>query len=250
MADISLIPKYHIYSDESSQTKHKFLVIGATVCSAQMAPHIASSLDAAIGPAGANSELKWGKAKRYNVEMYESVINAYFDARDKNILQFYALVVDTHKADHKTYNKGDHEIGFSKYLFTLLYKFWRLWKPSARLHVFLDDRTTKHTPEATRRMLNGRAKKETPSLWYDPYRQAVFCDSRKSRIIQLTDIMTGAVAFATNCHDQKPDAASYKISHMNLIAKRAKLVTLARPSPYQHPGFDIWHLDFDKAKKK
>jgi hypothetical protein len=66
----------------------------------------------------------------------------------------------------------------------------------------------------------------------------------------MTDIMTGAIAFATNGHDKKPDAASYKIGHMALIAKKAKLNSLAVPSPYKHPGFDIWHLNFDKAKRK
>lgn len=215
-----------------------------------MASKIAREIDLAIGPEGAASELKWGKAKRRNVAMYEAAIDAYFKLQERNKLQFYAIVVDTHKADHKTYNDGDREIGFSKYLFTLLYKFWRLWRPDARLHAFLDDRTTKHTPDATKRMLNARARKDDPRLRFDPYRQVEFCQSHRSRLIQMTDIMTGAVAFATNEHDKKADAATYKIGHMNLIASRAKLKTLAKPSPYKHPGFDIWHLDFDKAKKK
>lgn len=181
--------------------------------------------------------------------MYEAAVDAYFTDLSRNLLQFYALVVDTHKADHKTYNDGDKEIGFSKYLFTLLYKFARIWPPDRRFYVFLDDRTTKHTPDATRRMLNARARKER-GVSYDIYRNVQFCPSHESRLIQMTDVMTGAIAFETNGHHVAPGAATHKIKIMKLITAGARLRTLAKPSPYGHGGFDIWHLDFSKAKPR
>lgn len=214
-----------------------------------MAERIVTQIDARSDLIKETSELKWGKVKRRNVPMYRAAVEGYFEARAKNYVQYYALVIDTHKADHKRFNDGDKEIGFSKYLFTLLYKFARIWKPEMRLYVFLDDRTTKHTPEATRRMLNAKARKEK-GIAYDLFRDVRFCQSEESRLIQMTDVMTGAVAFETNGHHLAENAAQHKIQLMRLITRRAGLQTLAKPSPYKHQGFDIWHLDFSKSKRK
>lgn len=154
------IRKHHIYCDESSQTKHRHLVIGASICRASIAPRIAATIEHIIEPHGGTSELKWTKIKRRNLPMYKQVADAFGQLIEAGYLHYYALVVDTSQVDDKTYNDGDSDLGFSKFLYTLLFKFARVYKSDYRFYTFLDERTTKHTPELLQTILNARARRQ------------------------------------------------------------------------------------------
>lgn len=180
--------------------------------------------------------------------MYKDVINTFFSLHDKNIIHYYCIVIDNSKMDHKKYNEGDKEIGFNKMLFTLLYKFARIYKSNSLFHAYLDDRTTKHTPERMRSMLNARVKREL-KLGYEPFRVCQFRKSHHVKCIQLADILSGAIAYATNRHDLKLDAATHKTELVKHIATLAKLPSLAMPTRYSPDGFDIWHIDFTKSRR-
>jgi hypothetical protein len=242
-------PKYHVYCDESSQTKHRFIVIGATICQAAIAPRIAATIEHIITPHGGTSELKWEKVKRLNLPMYMAVASAFGQMIDGGYLHYYALVVDTNTVDHKKYNEGNAELGFTKFLFTLLFKFARIYKPEYRFYVFLDERTTQHTPDQMHKALNGRARKQNIRD-FDPYRLVEFVKSEKSRIIQVTDVITGAIAYETNMHHIAVGAAAYKIDMMRHVTECVKARSLAIPTPVAGTGFDIWHLDFRPKKRR
>jgi Protein of unknown function (DUF3800) len=243
---IDSVPKYHVYCDESSQTKHRYIVLGALICQASNAPRIAATIEHIIKPHGGTSELKW---ERRNLPMYKAVASGFGQMIERGYLHYYALVVDTHQVDHEKYNEGDPELGFSKFLFTLLFKFARVYQTDYRFYVFLDERTTKHTPELLRTILNARARRQNIRD-FDPYRTVEFVKSEKSRLIQLTDVITGAIAYETNMHHVAPGAASYKIEMMRHVTACVHARRLAIPTPVAGKGFDIWHLDLAITKKR
>jgi len=240
------IRKYHIYCDESSQTKHRHLVIGASICRASIAPRIAATIEHIIEPHGGISELKWTKITRRNLPMYKQVAEAFGQLIEAGYLHYYSLVVDTSQVDDKKYNDGDSDLGFSKFLYTLLFKFARVYKSDYRFYTFLDERTTKHTPELLQTILNARARRQAIRN-FDPYRSVQFVKSERSRLIQLTDVITGAIASETNLHHLALDAAPHKTEMMRHVTKCAKVRSLAIPTPVAGKGFDIWHLDFKKS---
>lgn len=106
----------------------------------------------------------------------------------------------------------------------------------------LTKRTTRHTPEPMKLMLNQRANREHPR-GYDPYRLVTFVNSKDSRLIQLTDIITGAIAHETNQHHLAVNAAPHRIEMMRHIARCAHVPTLAVRTQPTRSGFDIWHID-------
>jgi hypothetical protein len=244
MTDFS---RYHIYCDESS-TQHRYTVIGAAFCHETLAERIELAVEDTITPYGGTSELKWSKVKRKNLPMYTDVSRLFFSLNKLQMLHYYCLVIDNSKMDHETYNEGDKEIGFNKMIFTLLYKFARTYRSNSLFYVYLDDRTTAHTPENMRRMLNARVDRDL-RLGYQPYRVCQFRKSHESRLIQITDIITGAIAYATNRHDLKSTAASHKITLVETITKLSGRPALSIPTPYGSAGFDIWHIDFSRRKR-
>ena len=76
----------NIYVDESSQTKHRYLVLGGLLVShsshaTAFETDIAAARDHTIPTTkqdGRPKVIKWEKASAYNLEGYKKVIDAYF----------------------------------------------------------------------------------------------------------------------------------------------------------------------------
>lgn len=241
------LQKYCLYCDESS-TSDRFTVIGATLLHESLAEHAQGSFDTLIDQFGGSSELKWTKCKRLNLPLYKEITSAYFKCIQSGHFKYQALVIDNSKMDHKTYNEGDKEIGFNKMLFFLLYSFVRKFRNRPRFYAFLDERTTKHSPDRLRRMLNARALRDH-QITHNPYRLCQFRDSKALRMIQITDIITGAIAFQTNHKQHAIGTAQHKIELANHIMNESGQPTLALPTPTRELDFGIWHFDFERASK-
>jgi hypothetical protein len=76
-----------------------------------------------------------------------------------------------------------------------------------------------------------------------------FRKSEESRLIQMTDVVAGAIAYQTNKHGAAVDAATYKVAMAEHAAASAGVPSLAVPTPYSQSGFSIWHLQADPRKR-
>lgn len=217
-------------------------MIGATVMHETVAERAEPRLDDIIKNLGGSQDCKWAKVKKHNRDVYEDIVNAFFKGVGAGWFHYYALVVDNSKMNHKLFNDGDKEIGFNKMLFQLLFQFARKYRNRPRFYAYLDHRTTIHTPERMRQMLNGRAHK-TLSVTHNPFRVCQFRHSEEVRLIQATDVITGAIAYHTNHRHFELNAASPKVELAQMIADKANLPFLSKPTPYSDSGFDIWHID-------
>ena len=103
---MSDLPVSDIYVDESSQTKHRFLVLGGLII-----PHVeldafCEAVEAARQPELPANSLKWGRVSRTKLEGYKRVVDVFFDPSAAAV-HFHSLVVDTHQQDHRRWNKGE-----------------------------------------------------------------------------------------------------------------------------------------------
>lgn len=239
--------KYHIFCDEAG-TKDRFTVIGLIICAESVSKRFEPWLEEIVTKHGGSSELKWTKIKKHNLPLYKEYATAFFKARNKNLAHYYCIVIDNSKMDHKLYNEGDKEIGFNKMIFQILYKMVRDFRHRPRFYAWLDHRTTKHAPERLRAMLNAKASKDL-RITHQPYRVCQFRVSHESRMIQLVDLITGAICYKVNRKQNAPDAAAYKIEIANHIESEAKVLSLGSPTRYPSDGFDVWHIDLTAKAK-
>ena len=241
---------WDIHCDESSQTKHRYIVIGTLYGRADRTAKVVAAIERAIGPPHpGTSELKWTKIRPRNVDMYKSLISALHPLMKDGTVRFHCIVVDSWRCNHRDYNEGDKDLGFTKYTFTLLYKFARIHAlPSSSPHfnVHLDKRETRHSPDVTRITLNHKDASEH-GRGYEAYKLVHFVDSKTSRMIQAADVFTGVVAAAWNL----THTSARKREMIDFIEKKwffplsegtAKHISLR--------GIDIWPLDWDAKAKK
>ena len=184
-----------------------------------------------------HGELKWGKISNSKINAYGRTVKAFFDAPALKPFHFHSLVVDTHALDHKKYNSGSREIGFNKELYNLATKFARLYDDRL-FHLYPDYRDTNQKPEDLRSILNhGRRKSGDNRDW--PFRRCQFRNSKDTPLLQLVDLLTGAVAWSVNGHAAAPDASEAKTRIANYVLKRAGIADALKGTAMTGK-FTIW----------
>ena len=225
---------HEIYVDESSQTKHRFLVLGAIVVPVDAAGDLTRRLQEARLPELPASELKWTKVSRGKLAAYRRTVDVFFDTAEA---QFHAVVVDTTKLDHNRYNKGSRDLGFNKEIYQLLMKCGRLY--AGHFHVYLDRRSTGEATEELRLILNRGIRKQGDQRDW-PFRRLHFRDSHEVPALQLTDLLVGSVAFRINGHHQISGASPPKVQLSEHILKRAGVSNPLSDTAIRGK-FTIWH---------
>jgi Protein of unknown function (DUF3800) len=225
-----------IYIDESSQNDHRYLVIG---CVINMLPEM-SRLNMAIAkarlPELPNGEAKWSKVSKQKLAAYKRIVDVLFNNLEH--VNFHSLAVNAALLNHQRFDAGSREIGFNKEIYQLAMKCARLYSDEL-FHVYPDGRVTSQKPEDLRLILNrGCSKAGDKRDW--PFRRCQFRDSKNTLLLQLADIVTGAIAFKLNGHDEKKNASAAKCELSSYILKRAGIA-----DPFKDTAiaaeFTIWH---------
>lgn len=227
-----------IYLDESSQTKHRYLVIGGIIVPTSRATDLSKQIAAARLPELPMGEMAWTKVSRGKLVAYKRVVSLFFDMTPTNLIEFHSLVVDTSMIKDFAFNSGSRETGFNKEIYQLLRKFGRLHKRRL-FHVYLDKRNTKSKTEDLRTILNrGIAKAGDARDW--PYRRVHFRESCDCNILQLVDIMLGALAFRLNGHRDAQGASPAKCELSDYVLSRSRLRDPSRDTAVTGK-LTIWH---------
>lgn len=183
-------------------------------------------------------EMKWGSVSNGKLAAYKRVVDAFFDDPIFQNSDFHATVVDTWGQDHQRFGDGDKDKTFNKELYQLASKFARLYGDRL-FHLYPDDRETVHRPGELRDILNfGRRKKGDARDF--PFRRCHFRKSHETPMMQLVDILLGALAYCVNGHDNVPGASPAKITLSRHIMHRANVRDVMKDTAVSGK-FTIWH---------
>jgi uncharacterized protein DUF3800 len=230
-------PVCDVFIDESSQTSHRYLVIGGIIAPSADVFDLTNRILKTRLPELPNGEMKWGKVSRGKLAAYKRVVDFFFSAELQNQVHFHSLVVDTSKHDHARFNSGSREIGFNKEVFQLAQKFTRIYP--TRLNIYPDERVTDQSLDEMRLMLNRYINRRIPQRDW-PFRRVQFRDSKKTPLLQLADTLSGAIAFRLNGHDKKIDVSPAKLELSAHILGSGNVKDVFRDTNVRG-RFTIWH---------
>lgn len=247
-------PIFHIYVDESSQTGHEHMVVGAIFCRRDAASEIAQVMDDCLATYNQRSdkEFHWTELKRHTLPLYKDMSGRLVGfTRTRRKMRYRALVVEMKQIDRARDNRVTREEILAKFIFTLVFGFARDFGPNLRYYVWVDKRDNSladgATDQKTFYSLNNKAK-SIFGWQHGPFSDVKFVDSKKSRLIQATDLITGAVAYETNGKNLAKDASSHRIELLRHVIECSGLKTLAKPTPRWPFHFQIAHFDFEKSR--
>jgi hypothetical protein len=173
-----------IYIDESSQTKHRYLLLGGLIIPTQQITTFDAAAVDARGTDLPAREMGWTKVSRSKLEAYRRFVSIVSALREIQPLDFHCIVIDTHKIDDALYNEGSREAGFNKEIYQLVMKFDKLY-PLHDYHVYLDQRSTATIPSDLRLVINrGMMKRNRLRDW--PVRRLHYRDSANCHCLLMS----------------------------------------------------------------
>lgn len=227
-----------VYIDESSQTQCRFLLLGGTVLPTAAVATATQAIMDLKAPELTHGEMKWGKVSKAKLPAYIRLVDSFFDNPALSEAHFHSIVVDTSRLNHRLFNQGSSEVGFNKEIYQLATKCARLYTTQC-FNVYLDQRETPQHPNDLRTILNmGRKKAGDRRDW--PFRRCQFRDSKKTPLLWISDILSGALAFHLNGHRAKDGASPARCTLSDYILHRAG-VPRPQADTAMSGKFTVWH---------
>ena len=244
--------KYTIICDESS-TKLRHLVLGSLIVLSHNHPLLSKEfLDwKKAHNFNIESEFKWSKVSRRYLSHYKAIVDWFVEHLRANHLRFRAHVVDTGRKAYREYGNGDLEKAFYKVYYHLLInavKRLAIHEEGSKVMILLDDKTNRYPfrlnviKKALNRALKRDLELDNLIANVEPRRSS---GARGEILIQVVDILIGAIAFIRNGWYRRAKASSPKLELVKYIESRAN-TSLLYDTNVQSP-FNIWTFDIEKS---
>ena len=185
--------KYKIYCDESCHLQNDnsdVMILGAMYCPEGKKKEIYHDIRKIKEKYKLNSrlEIKWTKVSMSKIDFYLELLDYFWD---NDCLSYRGLVATgKDKLNHKKYNSGDYDLWYYKMYFLLLNP---IIEPENEYHILIDIKDTR----GGRRI--SKLREVLCNNKYDFKRevinQIVQIDSSESEILQLADLINGALSF-------------------------------------------------------
>ncbi len=189
-----------------------------------------------------NGEMKWTKISPAKIAAYEAIVDKFFELMASDHLRFHSIVIDSRRLNHAQYNGSDPDVGYSKMLYQLLMSIVRKTTSKdgspIQYYVHLDDRTTKQTPDDLRVVVNNGLQYRW-GIAGGPVRRVTFADSKKTTLLQVNDIILGAIAFHKNGRDSKEGVSPAKLAIARRICGHLGCDRLGLDTP-PNRRFNVW----------
>jgi hypothetical protein len=236
-------PKHqHVYCDESQTSGVRYTVYGGIIIPERNVDRIDDAIRGFRSSRGMHHELKWEKVSRSRHEDFKALVDLIFAHLSEGHMAFKSVVFDSHERRYQQ-DRSDKDKGFyALYYQFLLHKFGRYARSNEQgLYVYIDERSTKYKLSTLHTILNHGI--------YKKYRRGPgivkAVEPRVSKgctLIQLADVLMGAIGYQCNDFHVKPDAAKHKVALAGYIAKKARLRSLKDETPYGQQDFEIWRF--------
>lgn len=241
---------HHVYCDESQTSGARFTVYGGIIIPANSVPVFDDVIAQWRLVYKMNRELKWERVSKQKYAEYQSLVDLFFEHVAAKFLSFKAVVFDTHDRYYRR-DRRDKDAGFYKlYYHFLLYKFGPYAHDDEhRLYVFLDERSTLYKLDVLCIILNRGIKKRFYRT-VDVVKVIEPRDSKKCNLIQVADVIMGAIGYHSNDLHRRRDAGKHKVNLADYIAKKAGLRTLKEGTSPRRVDFEIWRWKSPAARQK
>jgi len=195
------------------------------------------------------SELKWSKVTNQKYDQYKRFVEYFFALNNTDELHFKCMIVDNHQINHKKFSDGNKENGFYKFYYQLLLhsfgKEYYKQEEDTKFIIHLDHRCSSYPLMDLKNILNSGIRKKY-QITTDPFRSIEPRDSKLSELIQINDIILGAIGFQKNGFHLIAGSRKSKIDLAEYIAKSAGLSNLSNSTFRSQSRFSIWNFKLNK----
>ncbi|MGL4671530.1 DUF3800 domain-containing protein [Cetobacterium sp.] len=191
-----MLKKYKIFCDESNHLysdKSNLMIIGGIFCPNDEVQEVNKYIKYLKHKYNAKSELKWTKLNSNKKDFYRELLEYFFSRIN---LSFNAqIVMNKSNLNHDIYNHGESdEFYYKMYYYTLL----PFLKENNDYNIFIDYKDTR----------GGQRAKKLKNIINNKFYSNINVDftiihSQESQIMQLTDLLIGAIGYKNRSDIEK-----------------------------------------------
>lgn len=205
--------KLEIYCDESRQDllaergsiseTNRYCCIGGLMVESDCRQEVKSKIHDLMERHNVHGELKWTTVSPKHMTFYLELVDLFFSLPS---LTFRTVVIDASKVDNNQFNRNDQELGYYKFYYQLLIH----WIDRNSCYwVYTDQKTNrdKKRLKELRRIVNLGFRSAQPITSI----QAI--DSSESVILQMQNVLMGAVGYRYNFRGKGASAAKEAVAN-------------------------------------
>lgn len=227
------------------------MALGTTAVSDQHLAHVRAMFLAWKTKLGVHGEIKWQRTDKKNLDRYKTLVTVYFNLLRRGILQFHAMTIPAADFDPKALGNDTPEAAYNRCFHHLL--LWKYCGGTAggpplrdRKYFVLFDKRTSKVPWKPFRLAVCRAAATRYGMDHWPFRRVEYEESHLEIMLQVNDLILGAVGFWWNKkHSTMPTAKSPKGKLARHVTKSLGTTYSLFQIPYLSKNFTIWRLTFN-----
>lgn len=172
-------------------------------------------------------EIKWKKVSNAALPFYKSIIDYFFSNRN---LRFRTILIDSRKVDIHKFHNSDAELGFYKFYYQLIHH-WIYDFNNYRIFVDIKTARLPNRLSVLKQVLNfSNLSSNIESIQSLPSNQLI--------LLQITDLLTGAVNAKFNNSIKKNSAKRKLIDHIEKLLGHPII-----PTSKKEEKFNIFKID-------
>lgn len=183
----------NIYCDESCHLEHddsNVMILGAISCDSERKKSIFTDIRDIKKRHNLSSyfEVKWTKVTEKKIDFFIELLEYFIE--NSNLNYRGLIAIGKHALNHEKYNNGDYNLWYYKMYYTMLAP---IINPNNEYHIMIDIKDTKG---------GKRVKKLREVLCNNMYdfkqesiKEITQINSIESEILQLTDLINGAISY-------------------------------------------------------
>lgn len=229
-----------LFIDESAHLendKERYMVIGAIYVPVAYITQSQRDIKKIKANHGFRSdyEIKWTKISNLNINLAMDLIKYFFDSGH---LGFRGYIIDKSCLNHETFSQ-DHDTWYYKMMYKMI-EF--IQKEGFEMNIYLDikDTRSKEKMNELYRILSYQSKK----LNYGDIKKVQAIQSQESQIIQITDILIGALRYKKSNYS----SSNNKLKIIDYISELSGQ-NLETNSSLENKKFNIFHWSMPTGKE-
>ena len=232
-----------LFCDEAGKNTDRYLTVGGLVVTARGAPIIRKEFTEICSRLQIASEVKWNRTKKGNYEKFREIVNLFFRLLSEGKMNFHCLIVDFARFDHNLRDDGGESQSLKRMYYQLiLHRLCKRYGKDSLLYAFPDKAKELRGLDDLKRGLNSDSKLKFRHSG-NQLRAIEFRDSMKEPLLQLNDIILGAICYQKNRRNEEAGMGQFKSNLAGYVLGRTGLTDYDSDTPRAKTDLSIWNFN-------
>lgn len=230
-----------MFCDEAGKDTDRYLAVGGLVVEHTQIKNIRNEFNHRKNLLNIPSEAKWQSTRKGTLEKYRTLVDWAFSLIEKRELLFHCLLVDFHRFDHKLRNGGNASESLKRMYYQLiLHRLLKKHGVDYDLYALIDgSKELKDLPKMKAAMNSSANEKYKCN---NSLKAVELRDSEKEPMLQINDLMMGAICAQKNRRFEEKGAGQYKANLAGYILGKCNLTDYDSDTPQSRDNFSIWNF--------